>query len=141
MANTAQIARDRIGYHRGPGRLAPVPALRAADDRGDIRLIRNEAMQEALGGRTWIGALVNATGCPHDDVSVQIRFHDQDGRIVGAPVTGHAARLRPGAALHLQARLPSAAVGLWIHLLGWAIDGQKVALGPFRRRSFGSIQT
>ena len=124
-----------------PGTIRAPIAVMDAHDRETMVFTRNEVMQEALGGRTWVGALTNVAGGPCDDVTIQIGFHDRDGRPVGAPVTARAARLGPGAGLHLQARLPVAAVGMRVRLLRWTAGGGIVAPGPFGRRVFGSAQT
>ena len=140
MANTAAIAGRQDGAGWRPVPAAPVYGENAFDDQRDVVFTRNEVMREALGGRTWRGALTNVAGRPLDEVTVRIRFHDRDGRPVGPPVTARAARLTPGADLYLQARLPAAAVGMQVASLRWIAGGGAVALGPFSCRAFGSGQ-
>lgn len=129
MANTAQIAGGPQG---GPGWLVI--------ESPDLELTRNAVMQEALGGRTWIGALGNLTGRPRTDVAVQIRFHDRRLRPVGSPVSARAGWLAPGAGLHLQARLPVEATGLRIVHLRWTAGGRPVEIGPCDPRPFGDVE-
>jgi hypothetical protein len=117
----------------------PIWAFHAADRRNDVVLSRNEVMQEALGGRTWFGALANAGDGALADVSVQIRFHDRDGRPVGTPLSARAARLDAGAVLHLQARLPAEAAGLRIHALRWTGAGRLAEFGPSAPLPFGAL--
>jgi hypothetical protein len=117
----------------------PIWAFHAADRRDDVVLSRNEVAQEALGGRTWFGALANAGDDALADVSVQVRFHDRDGRPVGTPLSARAARLEPGAVLHLQARLPAEAVGLSVHALRWTSGGRRIAPGPSAPLPFGAL--
>ena len=149
MANTAEIA--GMGGVR-PWWVAPVGtaaalaavggpiwAFHAADRRDDLVLSRNEVTQEALGGRTWFGGLANAGDGVLADVSVHIRFHDRAGRPVGTPLGARAARLEPGAVLHLQARLPAEAAGLSLHALRWTGGGRLVALGPSEPLAFGVL--
>jgi len=149
MANTAEIAGGRPGrrWRPAPAEVIPPPGAIGAptpvleiDNPGAIILTRNEVMREALGGRTWRGALVNATGRPYDEVMVRIHFHDREGRSVGSPVTARAARLGPGAALHMQARLPAAAAGMRVHSLRWTVGGEVVAPGPFGPWAFGGAR-
>jgi hypothetical protein len=149
MAITAEIAGRRSGrrwWVAPAGTVAalavigaPLYAIHAADDRDDVILTRNEVMREALGGRTWFGALANATDSPRTEVAVRIRFHDRDGRPVGSPLSARAARLGPNEAMHLQARLPAEAVGLRIHALRWTAGGRVVEFGPGEPLPFGSF--
>lgn len=118
----------------------PLYALHAADRRDDVVLIRNEVMEEALGGRTWFGGLANLTDSAFADVTVHIRFHDREGRAVGTPLSARAGRLDPGAALHLQARLPAGATGLRVHALRWTRGGRTVERGPGAPLAFGIVQ-
>ncbi|HYC66703.1 FxLYD domain-containing protein [Brevundimonas sp.] len=118
----------------------PLQALYAAGARGGVRLTRNDAVEEPLGGRTWRGVLTNVTGAPLADVVVRIGFHDGHGDAVGAPVTARAARLAPGAGLDLQARLPAAAVGLSIHGLRWTVAERAVEAGGRGTWRFGDVQ-
>jgi hypothetical protein len=129
MANAALIEDERRGS-RQP----------FAVESADLALTRNEVMHEALGGRTWIGALTNVTGRLCADVAVHIRFHDSRRRPVGSPVSAQAAWLAPGAGLHLQARLPMEATGLQIGVLRWTADGQGVEFGPCDPRAFGNLR-
>ena len=55
------------------------------------------------------------------------------------PLSARAARLEPGAGLHLQARLPAAAAGLRIEALRWTRDGRTVEFGPGAPLVFGSV--
>ena len=119
---------------------APPYALHAADRRDDVVLIRNEVMEEALGGRTWFGGLANLTDSAFADVAVHIRFHDREGRPVGTPLGARAARLDPGAVLHLQARLPAEATGLRIHTLRWTRGGRTVEREPGAPVAFGVVR-
>lgn len=96
----------------------------------DLRLAAHGVIPETLGGRTWRGALVNPGGRPCVDVLVRIRFHDRDGRPVGSPLVARARWLEPGAVLHLQSRLPEAAVGLRIESLRWVGGGRAARLEP-----------
>lgn len=149
MANTAEIAGGGLArrWWAVPARTVaaiaavggPIWALHAADRRDDVVLSRNELAREALGGRTWLGGLANAGDRALDDVSVQIRFHDRDGRPVGTPLSARAARLDPGAVLHLQARLPAEAAGLRLHALRWTDGDRPVARGPSAPLPFGVI--
>ena len=118
----------------------PLHAIDAAGARGGVRLTRNDAVVEPLGGRTWRGAFANVTDGPLTDLVVRVGFHDGDGRAVGAPVTAYAARLLPGTALDLQARLPAAAVGLCIHALRWTVDGRRVEVEGGEPYGFGDVQ-
>ncbi len=149
MANTAELE-DAAGAGRWwvvpVGTVAalaaiggPIWAFHAADRRNDVVLSRNEVMQEALGGRTWFGALSNAGDDALADVSVHIRFHDRRGRPVGTPVSARTARLDPGAVLHLQARLPAEAAGLRIRALRWTGGGRLVERGPSASLAFGAL--
>ena len=145
MANTARIADGGRWWIAPAGAIValagiggPVLALAAVDDRDGIGLTRNEAVTEALGGRTWLGALTNLTGGPLADVTVRIRFLDREGRPVGTPLSARAARVEPGAGLHLQARLPAAAAGLRIEVLRWTRDGRTVEFGPGAPLVFGA---
>jgi len=150
MANTVEIAGGRTArpwWIAPAGTVAvlaavggPIWALHAADRRDDVVLGRNEVMQEALGGRTWFGALVNAADGAVANVSVHIRFHDRDGRPVGTPLSARAARLAPGAIMHLQARLPAEATGLRIQALRWTAGGRPVEVGPARPLPFGAVR-
>ena len=150
MANTAEIGEARavrpwwIAPAGAAAALAviggPIYALHAAGRQDDVVLARNEVVHEALGGRTWYGALANASDDALADVSVHIRFHDGEGRPVGTPLSARAARLGPGALLHLQARLPGEAVGLKVHALRWSRDGRTVELAPGAPRAFGVLQ-
>jgi len=150
MANTVEIAGGRTAR---PGWIAPadaaaalaavggpIRALHAAHPRGEVALRRNEVVREALGGRTWFGGLANLTESRFSDVAVHIRFHDRDGRPVGAPLSARAARLAPGVVMHLQARLPAGAAGLRIHALRWTRGGRTVELGPARSLPFGAVE-
>lgn len=149
MAKMAEIAGD--GGVRRPwlvpaGTVAalaavggPIPAFHAADRRGALDLSRNEVAQEALGGRTWFGALANTGDGALADVWVQVRFHDRDGRPVGTPLGARADRLDPGAVLHLQARLPAEATGLTLHALRWTGGGRLAAPGPSAPLPFGVL--
>ena len=149
MANTAEMARGgspRRWWVVPVGTVAalaavggPIWAFHAADRRHDVVLSRNEVTREALGGRTWFGAVANVGGDALADVSVRIRFHDRDGRAVGTPLSAQAARLEPGAVLHLQARLPAEAAGLSLHALRWTGGGRLVALGPSAPLPFGDL--
>lgn len=149
MANTAEMAeigsarRWRVvpvGTIAAPAAVGgPAGAFRPAGRRNDLVLGRNEVMQEALGGRTWFGALANAGPDSLVDVAVHIRFHDRDGRPVGTPLGAHAAGLAPGAVLHLQARLPAGATGLRIHALRWTGGGRRVESGPAAPLAFGIL--
>ncbi|HZW16246.1 MAG TPA: FxLYD domain-containing protein [Brevundimonas sp.] len=141
MANTAAIADRQDGNRWRTIPTAPFRLEDAFDDERTLMFTRNEVMREALGGRTWRGALTNVTAHPLDEVTVQIRFHDRDGRPVGPPVTARAARLSPGADLYLQARLPSAAVGMQVGSLRWTAGGDAAALGSFDGQAFGPGQT
>lgn len=116
----------------GAWRTGPAPAVWAASGPDDLRLAGHAVIRETLGGRTWRGALVNPGDGPCIDVMVRIRFHDRDARPVGSPLTARARWLAPGAALHLQSRLPDAAVGLRIESLRWVGGGRavRVAAGP-----------
>lgn len=150
MANTVEIAGERTArpwWIAPAGTVAvlaavggPIWALHAADRRDDLVLSRNEVMQEALGGRTWFGALANAADGAVANVSVHIRFHDRDGRPVGTPLSARAPRLAPGAVLHLQARLPAGATGLRIQALRWTAAGRTVELGPAPPLPFGAVR-
>jgi hypothetical protein len=117
----------------------PLQALDAAA-AGAVRLVRNEAVGEPLGGRTWRGVLANATDRAVADLQARIGFHDEEGRSVGAPVTARAGRLAPGAALNLQARLPASAVGLSIDDLRWTADGRSVEIVGGEPWRFGVVQ-
>lgn len=149
MANTAEMAGTRgarpwwtvpVGTVAALAAVGgPIWAFHAADRRNEVVLSRNEVTQESLGGRTWFGALSNAGDGALADVSVHIRFHDRDGRPVGTPVSARAARLEPGAILHLQARLPAEAAGLSIQTLRWTGGGRLVALGPSAPLAFGAL--
>ena len=145
MANTARIADGGRWWIAPAGAVValagiggPLLAIEAVDGRDDFGLTRNEAVTEALGGRTWLGALTNLTGGPRADVTVRIRFLDREGRPVGTPLSARAARLEPGAGLHLQARLPAAAAGLRIEVLRWTRDGRTVEFGPGAPLVFGA---
>ena len=127
MANPARITDDWQG-----GR-----AWLAADPT-DLRLTRNVVMREALGGRTWVGAVTNLTGRVLVDVIVHIRFLDSDARPVGAAAIARASWVAPGTALHLQARLPAGATGLRVCLLRWSADGRTIEIGPGDPRPFGA---
>ncbi len=107
---------------------APLAGTAAAPD--DLRLARHAVIPETLGGRTWRGALLNPGGRPCVDVLVRIRFHDRDSRPVGSPLVARARWLEPGAVLHLQSRLPDAAVGLRIESLRWVGGGRAGRLEP-----------
>lgn len=147
MANTAEfvcIGRPHRGWDVPVGTVAPlaavggpIQAFHAADRRDDVVLSRNEVMQEALGGRTWFGGLSNAGEAALADVSVHVRFHDRDGRPVGAPLSARAAGLAPGAVLPLQARLPAGAAVLRIHALRWTGAGRRDEPGPSAPLAFG----
>ena len=145
MANTARIADGGRWWIAPAGAVValagiggPVLAIAVVDDRDGIGLTRNEAVTEALGGRTWLGALSNLTGGPRADVAVRIRFLDHEGRPVGTPLGARAAHLGPGGRLHLQARLPAAATGLRIEALRWTRDGRTVQFGPGAPLVFGA---
>lgn len=114
----------------GPWRGEPAPASGAVAGPDDLRLAGHVVVRETLGGRTWRGAVINPGGRPCLEVEVRIRFHDRHGRAVGSPLTAHARWLEPGAALHLQSRLPDAALGLRIESLRWVGGGRSVRLGP-----------
>ncbi|WP_259551562.1 hypothetical protein [[Roseibacterium] beibuensis] len=128
MANAVRIAEGREGW-RGRG---------IADPAG-LRLTRNAVMREALGGRTWSGAVTNRTGRGLVDVIVLVRILDGEGRPVGAPAIARASWFPPGIDLHLQARLPPAATGLRLSLLRWTVDGRTVETGPGDPRPFGAV--
>jgi hypothetical protein len=119
---------------------APLHGCADPDGQRALRLTRNEVAEEALGGRTWFGALTNFAGQPCTDVSIEIRFHDRAGRPAGTPVTARAVRLGPGAGLHLQARLPANATGLRIHALRWTRGGEMTRLGPRPPLPFGALR-
>lgn len=104
----------------------------------ELVLARNVVMREALGGRTWRGALDNPGAGPVLGVSVLIRFHDRDGRTVGAPLRAGTPWLAAGGRLHLQARLPPAAIGLRLQSLRWTRDGRRVAAGSGHPVAFGA---
>ncbi|HYD26995.1 hypothetical protein [Brevundimonas sp.] len=139
MDNIAGIA--GLVHARHPSR-TPVrtAAVLMAADRVRILLTRNEAIREPLGGRTWRGVLTNAADALYLDVAVRLRFHDREGRPVGAPVSARAGRLDPGAGLDLQARLPAGAVGLQVRALRWTVAGRTVETGPGDRSAFGQVQ-
>jgi hypothetical protein len=148
MDNIAAIAGPPGEHRRWPANATasapmaaslPRPAIDAMDRCG-ILLIRNELIQEPLGGRTWRGVLTNATDTLFADVVACIRFHDRDGRAVGAPVSARARRLGSAAVLDLQARLPAEAVGLRVQALSWTVTGGSVELGPDTRLAFGEVQ-
>ena len=128
MANTARLTGERDGWR-----------ARAAADPAGLRLTRNAVIAEALGGRTWSGAVINATGRVLVDVTVLVRFLDGEGRPVGAPAIARASWVPPGVDLHLQARLPATATGLRLGLLRWTVDGRTVEIGPRDPRPFGAV--
>lgn len=132
MAHVAEISDRRSG--RAPA------GVRTRDRRPGPALGRDEVMRETLGGRTWRGALTNPTDRACADVTVRVRFLDRAGRVVGAPVGAHASWLEPGAALHLQARLPAEAAGLEIAALRWTAGGRAFDLGPGDPRLFGPVR-
>ncbi len=146
MARTAEITSARLWWIAPAGAVvamvavgAPILAINTAKKPLDVVLTRNEVMQEALGGRTWLGALTNAAERVRTDVVISIRFHDRHGRPVGSPVSARAARLEPGDGLHLQARLPAEATGLQIHALRWTDGRRTVRSGPREPRAFGRV--
>lgn len=130
MANTAEIA---AGPRVRPGPSGAIGAIRRLDG---VVLARSVVMHETLGGRTWVGVLANIADVACVEAAVRIRFLDREGRPVGAPVSARAARLTPGAAIHLRARLPAAAAGLQIESLRWTAGGRIVEPGPFAPRGF-----
>lgn len=147
MANTAGITDERRWWVAPAGTVAalvaigaPILALDRADGRDDVVLTRNEVVQEALGGRTWFGALTNVAGLPRTGVAIRIRFHDRHGRPVGTPLSARALRLEPGEGLHLQARLPAAATGLRVQALRWSSGRRTAEFGPGRPLAFGAVQ-
>lgn len=149
MANTVEIGDARAIRPWWPvpaGAVAalaviggPIYALHAAGRQDDVVLARNEVAPEALGGRTWYGALANGSDDALADISVQIRFHDREGRPAGAPLSARAARLDPGAVLHLQARLPAEATGLRIHALRWTVGGRWIERHASAPLPFGAL--
>lgn len=146
MANTARIEGGGRWWVAPAGAVAalvaigaPILAIDAADGRDDMVLTRNEVLHEALGGRTWLGALNNVGRGARTDVVVRIRFHDRHGRPVGSPVSARATRLEPGDGLHLQARIPAEATGLQIWSLQWTTGGRTVRFGPYEPWAFGRI--
>ncbi|GAA0869808.1 hypothetical protein GCM10009116_16440 [Brevundimonas basaltis] len=146
MANTAEIVGDRRGWvapfapvSSRAAISSPILALRIGGDRNGVALTRNEVVREALGGRTWRGALTNIASTPRTAVSVEIHFHDRSGRVVGAPVSARVGGLDPGAAIHLQARLPAEAAGLSVHALRWADGGRRVTLERPEPLPFGCL--
>lgn len=147
MANTAEITGERRWWVAPAGAVAalvaigaPILALDLADARNDVVLTRNEVVEEALGGRTWYGALTNVAGRPRTGVTVRILFHDRHGRPVGTPLSARALRLEPGEGLHLQARLPAGATGLRLQALRWSSGGRTAGFGPGRLLAFGAVQ-
>ena len=128
MANAARIA-------GGPDRRRE----RGAADPAGLRLTRSAVVREALGGRTWSGAVTNRTGRVLVDVTVLVRLLDDEGRPVGAPAIARASWVPAGIDLHLQARLPAAATGLRVCLLRWTVDGRTVEIGPGDPRPFGAV--
>lgn len=146
MANTAETTGERRWWIAPAGTVAvlaalgaPILAVERTDGRDDMALTRNEVMQEALGGRTWLGALTNLAGDARTGVSVHIRFHDRQGRPVGTPLSARAARLEPDEGLHLQARLPAEAAGLSIHALRWSAGDRTAEFGPGPPLAFGVL--
>lgn len=128
MANAAAIIGGRDGVRD-----------RGAADPVDLRLTRNAVVCEALGGRTWTGAVTNLTGRVLVDVTILVRILDGEGRPVGAPAIARASWFPPRVDLHLQARLPPAATGLRLSLLRWTADGRTVETGPGEARPFGVV--
>jgi hypothetical protein len=128
MANPAQIMEGRQGDREW-----------IAADPTDLRLTRNVVMREALGGRTWTGAVTNLTGRVLVDLIVHIRFLDGEARPVGAAAVARASWVAPGSPLHLQARLPAGATGLRVCLLRWSADGRTIEIGPGAPRPFGAV--
>jgi len=128
MANPARIMDGRQGGREWIGA-----------DPTDLRLTRNVVTREALGGRTWTGAVTNLTGRVLVDVIVHIRFLDRQARSVGAVAIARASWVAPGTALHLQARLPPGATGLRVYLLRWSAGGRTIEIGPGDPRPFGEI--
>ena len=122
MVHAAEITRQGPGPARGYAALL-TPAAPPA-------LTRSEVLHETLGGRTWLGALSNPGGGVCADLTVRLRFVDGAGRAVGAPVSARADWLEPGAALHLQARLPVGAGALQIVSLRWSAGGRNFELAP-----------
>ncbi|MBF0664961.1 MAG: hypothetical protein IR159_05365 [Brevundimonas sp.] len=127
MANAAEMTDQRRGGRRV---LGPVAAPRRGPSRSGPALTRSQVLRESLGGRTWIGALTNLADHACLGVTVRIRFLDGDRRPVGAPLSGRAGWLGPGAGLHLQARLPAGASGLEIVSLRWTAGARTVDLQP-----------
>ena len=130
MANTAEIA---AGPRVRPGPSGAIGAIRRLDG---VVLARSVVMHETLGGRTWVGVLANIAEVPCVEAAVRIRFLDREDRPVGAPVSARAARLAPGAAIHLRARLPATASGLRIESLRWTVGGRTIEPGPFAPQAF-----
>ncbi len=130
MANAAEMT----DWRRGPV-LGPSASCRG--QTGPV-LTRNEVLRETLGGRTWLGAVTNRGERACTGLQVRIRFLDRTGTAVGAPVSARTDWLEPGAALHLQARLPPEAAGLEIVSLRWTAAGRTVELAPAGPRPLGA---
>lgn len=96
-----------------------------------LALIRNEAVTDAAGQRTWAGSFVNSNERPLRDVGVTVDFLDRENRTVGK-AEAESAELTFGSRLDLQVPLPPGAVRLRIDSVQWRMDGRGVLMGPFR---------
>ena len=96
-----------------------------------LALIRNEAVTDSGGQRTWAGSFVNTNDKTLRDVAVTVDFLDGQNRTVGK-VKAEAAELPFSRRLDLQAPLPPDAVRLRIYSVQWRMDGTAALMGPFR---------
>jgi hypothetical protein len=107
-----------------------------------LALVRNDVVTDAAGQRAWAGSFVNTNGRTLRDVAVTVDFLDSGDRTVGK-AEAEAAELTFGMRLHLQAPLPSDAVGMRIYSVQWRMDrtaadrwlrraSESALMGPFR---------
>ena len=121
-ANRASIGEAR--KHVWPSRaLIVVPllilwVLLATDDDSNIALVRNDVVQDSSGERTWRGTMGNTTDSQYREITVTIRFLDDNDQKVGE-VKGSADVLEPGESFDLQASLAPAAVAMQVYSLEW----------------------